>query len=504
MQNRLARSSALVAASVGYGALLVFLRGAPSVRDDAGVFLSVAARLLDGDRLYADVYDNKDPLFFYVEAAALGVGGWRAPFALDVLWVAIAALSTSGLLRAIGASRLIAAVGFVVYPLLLTGTWYYAGYSMLAALALTPAIGWLWARGSWGWAGGVLGAALLLKINLVLVLVATPLVLSVLRRPGESPWRRLARAGAGLAAVLGAAVAFLAARGELAPYLEMLRENVSYANDVLVYTGREGNIAGHVRTAAGDTPHFWLVVALFLITGALALWTLVRSLRGGARATPEAVLGGLFLACGGATALTLALTAAWDHHLQMLAFPGVLLVTFLVASAWSVARATQLRVAGTCAALGISLFLLGGTDAPGGADAPRSRWWSDVRSYTAEAMEAARAERLPGARTITYAHLGQNDEEGHAAFLDGSFELACSRFHQYVHTHDLDAVLRCLDERRPQLVVVTSSFRFYDEAPERWNLWVDRGRSFLQRRYEHVLRLETPRGPVEVWIARRG
>jgi len=503
MQNRLARRSALVAASLGYGALLVILRGAPSVRDDAGIFLSVAARLLDGDRLYADVYDNKDPLFFYVEAAALGVGGWRAPFALDVLWVAVAALSAAGLLRAIGAPRATAAVGFVCYPLLLTGTWYYAGYSMLAALALAPLAGWLWARGRWGWAGAVLGAALLFKLNLVLVLVAAPLVLTALSPPGGSLRRLLARAAGGLGTTLGAAAAFLAARGELGPYIDMVRENVSYANDVLVYTGREGTIAGHVRTAAGDTPHFWLVLSLFAVGAALAVWKLVRSIRAGARAAPETVLAGLVLVCGGAVALTLALTAAWDHHVQMVAYPGMLLIAFLAFSALNAPLALRARWVGAGAAVGVGLFLLGGADAPGSiGSASPSRWWSDPRSYTAEALQEVRDERFSESAAVTYAHLGQNDEEAHAVFLRGPFELVCPRFHQYVHTHDLDAALRCLEERRPQLIVVTSSFRFYPEAPERWNAWADRGRAFLERRYRRALRRETPRGPVEVWIAR--
>jgi hypothetical protein len=37
-----------VAVSLAYGALLVFLRGAPRIGGDAGIFLSVAARLLHG------------------------------------------------------------------------------------------------------------------------------------------------------------------------------------------------------------------------------------------------------------------------------------------------------------------------------------------------------------------------------------------------------------------------------------------------------------------------
>ena len=47
-----------------------------STDSDAGIFPSVAARLLDGDGLYADVWDNKDPLF-YTFAAALAGGDWR-------------------------------------------------------------------------------------------------------------------------------------------------------------------------------------------------------------------------------------------------------------------------------------------------------------------------------------------------------------------------------------------------------------------------------------------
>ena len=84
---------------------LVLLRGEPSVASDQGVFLSVAARILDGDHLYSEVVDNKDPLFFYTYAGALWVGGWRGPFLLDAIWVGLAGVSVALLARAIGAPR---------------------------------------------------------------------------------------------------------------------------------------------------------------------------------------------------------------------------------------------------------------------------------------------------------------------------------------------------------------------------------------------------------------
>jgi hypothetical protein len=43
---------------------------------DRGIFISVGARLLAGDRLYSGVYDNKEPLFYYFIAGQLELGRW--------------------------------------------------------------------------------------------------------------------------------------------------------------------------------------------------------------------------------------------------------------------------------------------------------------------------------------------------------------------------------------------------------------------------------------------
>jgi hypothetical protein len=67
--------------------------------------------------------------------------------------------------------------------------------------------------------------------------------------------------------------------------------------------------------------------------------------------------------------------------------------------------------------------------------------------------------QLAASGTVSYAHLGANDEDGLAAFLDESYELVCPMFHQYVSTPDLDALLGCIEDREPELVVVTPSLR---------------------------------------------
>jgi hypothetical protein len=506
-------------ASAVYAALLVLLRGRPSLKSDAGVFLSVAGSMLHGDRLYVGVLDNKDPLFYYAHAGALAAFGWTGPFLLDVVWLAIAAASTLLLLRAVGASWTAAAVGFVIYPLLLTGAWYLSGYSLLAALSFAPLIGLLWLRGSFVAAGALLALGVLFKVNLGLVLASVPLAALVLAPRGLRA--QLAKAAGGFVAVAGAAAIALAVRGELHGYIENFKDNISYSRNVLSATGSVTGIPGHIKIAAwaasrpghvlgvpvGKPLHLLVVVAVFLLAGALAVRTLRRrpATPPGA-ATPAAAtrfLAAAFLCATATTALTLALTAAWSPHDQMLAFPELLLIAFVIA--WLVSDEPQLAaglrgIAVVCAVAVLGIVLLGGTAAAPYARAGGVSYWFDSgHSETAEELERAAASRFPATRKVTYVHLGQNDEEAVAAFLDGRFALACPAIAQYVFTPHLDGVLRCVEGKRPELVLVTQKFRREPHAPAEWDRFVADGTRLLDRDYERVSTRRTPNGVASVW-----
>jgi hypothetical protein len=501
VRSRLAVAPVVVGVGLAYGALLVFLRGSPNLdAGDGGVFVSVAARLLDGDRLYVDVFDNKDPLFYYADAAALAVGGWRAPAALDALWLALGAVSAAGLLHAVAKPRWLAVVGFVAYPLLLTATWYAAGYSMLAALALAPLVGWLAARQQWLAAGVTLGVATLFKSNLFLVLVAAPAALVVLQPGGVRIRSALAKLAAGLLLALGVIGSALAVRGELRGYLSVLRENISYANDVLVYKGGEGGVHGHLRVAVDEAPHPRVLLAVFGIAVLLAIWTFIRSYRGPSAPQPDIVLAGLFVAVSAATLVTIALTAVWDHHIQMLAYPEMLLIAYVAGRACSLLHTRTLAMVGAAVVLGVGLWFLGGTERSTSAGTQLSRWRSKPLHISATALESVAARRLPGSATVSYARLGSNDDEGHAAFLDDRFDLSCPRFHQYGFTPNLDAVLQCIARRQPQLILTMPSFTQNGEP--RWSEFVVQGRALLARDYQRAWHVDTHWGPVDVWIHR--
>jgi hypothetical protein len=505
----------LCSASAVYAALLVLLRGRPSLKSDAGVFLSVAGSMLHGDRLYVGVLDNKDPLFYYAHAGALAAFGWTGPFLLDVVWLAIAAASTLLLLRAVGASWTVAAAGFAVYPLLLTGAWYLSGYSLLAALSFAPLIGLLWLRGNFVAAGALLALGVLFKVNLGLVLASVPLAALVVAPRGLRV--QLAKAAGGFAGVAAAAAVALAVRGELHGYIENFKDNISYSRNVLSATGSVTGIPGHIKIAAwaasrpghvlgvavGKPLHLVVVLAVFLLAGALAVRTLRRRPATPGAATATRFLAAAFLSATALTALTLALTAAWSPHDQMLAFPELLLIVFVIA--WLVSAKPELvagarRIAAVCAVAALGIVLLGGTaSAPYARAGGVSYWFDSAHSATAEELEQAAASRFPAARRITYVHLGQNDEEAVAAFLDGRFALACPAIAQYVFTPHLDGVLRCVEGKQPELVLVTQKFRREPHAPAEWDRFVGDGTRLLDRDYERVSTRRTPNGVASVW-----
>jgi hypothetical protein len=252
-----------------------------------------------------------------------------------------------------------------------------------------------------------------------------------------------------------------------------------------------------VRTVETATDHGRVVLAILVVAALAALLALAVRRLGAA----ERAVAAVFVLVGAATGVTLATTAAWDHHAQMLAYPGALLAAVAALAAERV-RAKVPRLALQAAVTAAAVLLLGGSK-PGVAGGPVSTWFHGVRSGTAEALEQARS-RLPAESEVSYAHLGQNDEEGHAAFLGGGWTLACARFHQYPWTpaSALDGVLDCVRDRRPTLVLVTSSLSDREHAPASWHGFVVSARRLLARDYTRVYFVRHAHGTVGVWRLR--
>jgi hypothetical protein len=493
--------------AIAYASTLVLVRGKPTTEADAGVFLSVAARLLRGDRLYADVYDNKGPLFYYTYAGALGILDWRGPFLLDIVWLAIAAVFSALFVRSIGGSRLLAAIAFVLYPFLLTGNWYFAGYARLAALSIVPLIGWLWVRRNFVWAGALICIGMLFALEMTLVLLCVPAALLALGAPSGRRRSQAAHAMAGFAIAVAIAVVFFAVAGELEAYVRAVITNTTYANDVLAYSGRDSGISGHIFYAERAIPRYRAFEALSLLAGALSVYSLVRSWRARKLGATEPIIAALFLSTSLAVWVTLAFTYAWGHHDQVLALPATCLLLVLL-SRLELIRPLAIRGAAMVSVLALGVVPLGGTISGTRAltkaqGVSISSWFSSQSSSAATALNQVRRDQVPELHRVTYAHLGRNDEQAHAVFLDNAFDLACPIFHQYPSSSKLGDVLRCVEQKRPQLLLLTHSFAPEAGAPERWNDFVEQSMRLIKSRYVLAYGEANPSGSLQVWMLRQ-
>lgn len=480
-------AAAAVVGTLAVAVLLAALRVQPQVWGDPGVWLSVGARLLDGDRLYADVFDNKDPLFFYSYAAALWVGGVRGPFVLEVLWLGVGTLGMALALRSLRVGGLAMVAGAAVYPLALTASWYVPGATMVPALALAPLALWAGARGSPFWAGVVLVASMLLKLNLGLV-VAAPLV--VLLVFDDDRRRRALRALGGVAAAVALAAIVLGIRGELHPYLDTIAYNVYYS-DAGIHGGGVRARLEIIRLFFASSGR-WQLPAAELATAALLIVALVGWLRLGATFRR---LSGIAVVTLAAAFATLASTAIFTVHLQLLAYPAALGAAMLVVALQDLWKPVGVATAVLCV-----LFAARASVEHDNLSALALRAWTPKPLSTPGlALESTRARFFPDADRVTYAVFGRNTEDGHAAFVH-RMDLRCRYFVQYpfYRRSQLDETLDCARREKPQLILVTTSF--YDPMPGEpaWEAFVADTRAFLASRYELV----TEQGMSQVWRRR--
>lgn len=499
--------------ATGYASLLVALRGRPTIKEDSGIFLSVTAGLVHGDRLYTGVWDNKPPFFYYADALAYLAGGWRGPFLIDVVWVALAVIGMWRLLVVARAGPATVVAGTVVYPLMLTGAWYFAGYSELPALALAPLVGWCWLAGWPVATGALLGVVAFLRPDYALIFAALIIAPVVVLRPTRSELgRSILRLTAGFAAVALLSVGVLLARGELTGYFHTMTGNVGYEDQALQQSKRLTGFGGHLRVAwsvfGGNLQRTVLAVLVLSALAAVLLYESRAQLRrrprvDGAPHTPSPI-GALAVGTAIAAFVTLGLTALWVHSLELVALPATFATCALVATVEASATRRWIALGATAAIAVVGTLAFGGLslDSPASPQSaqPFSNWRRAPYSVSALVLDAAAAKVPHQDSPISYARLGINDDDGHGAFIDGNLKLACPRFHQYPFSARLGQVVTCLRRRKPDLILVGAFFIARGWLP--WNEFVSESRGLLRARYREVVNAPDDGGRVTVWERR--
>lgn len=435
------RSSRILSALLIIATTMVMVpRLTPIGNGDFFSHATVAERLMAGDRLYVDVWDNKDPYYYYALALADTVGGWGFVL-LELLWVAIAIGSLVLLARNRGdADRgwaLAAAWGIAPWALL--GLVYAGAMSVMPGVAVALLVLALASADRWLLAGLALGVLLFLKVILVPVAVMGALAFWSTPRV-----RSLTAAATGALATTLVGLGILVLRDELLPYFSMLQRNSGYASRMVDDSIAAGFI-GHLERAFPPGGIASERTALAATTLAVLVCLVLRPSRL-AVAAALSLVGGI---------VVLGLTAIWGHHAQLLAIPAGLAVLSLCQVA-PPRRATHFIL--TVPILLAAAYLMGGATPVGQILIKPATALQPINQLDGDSPEA---QSIAGLDLNTFSRLGRNDQDAHARGLD-DLELACPDFQQYPFDPQTtyDRVLDCLVDS--DVVFVSTNFADQD------------------------------------------
>ena len=258
-----------------------------------------------------------------------------------------------------------------------------------------------------------------------------------------------------MAAVLATSLAGLALRGESVAYIDVLNENVAYAERALEIVRGTRGVEGHLRFAAEHIPAAGLGLVCIAL-GAVAVAAAWPNPRSRLAASP---LTALTAAAVLASVVIIGSTALWSHHLIVLALPAtcVALLALQATAEWFAGSPLKPVASGA-----IAVFFVAGATYLRPPNMENVRSWGDApEKEVSDALQRAGTVSTQRDGGWTYFHMGANSERAQGAFLPRNFRLACPRFHQYpwLPPKALRETIECVKRERPQLIAVTSTLR---------------------------------------------
>jgi hypothetical protein len=470
----------------------------PQPLSDRGIFISVAERLLSGDKLYADVYDNKDPLFYYMVALQRLAGPlteYLFELSMVVLSGTCAYLIASGLSVSISAAAL---VGCVAIPLVSTGPFYYAGDTQLPATALALLACGLFMRNRPLAAGIVMSMIVFTKLIVAPLPVVFCVTYAWIKETPSAMLGLAKRVALGFVSFTLVFLLFLHLRDGLRPFIDTQILNVQYSRSNLVdNSGLVSSVATHFYTMFLSGRRN-VTLALSATACAIGLLVTMRRTALGIEWLAFSYSVIVTLVC---SVLVLAVTGLWNRHVQTMYFVDSLIIICVTGLVLDRLRS---KLVASGAIVLLSALLSGSTD---------------VRDYLADPREFRQkllAIRVPSDETLGliretgpagYARIGLNDDNGHA-FLLTKYHLVCRDFHQY-YFYDKERLARILNcAARAPFLIVSGSVSKWDTAPEwlppysnresltkTWNEYVDNVEAMLSRDFS-CRRLDTSRARV--------
>jgi hypothetical protein len=431
------------------GLVVSFLSTTFSQAEDMGFFLSVSGLVSKGYRLYAETFEIKDPLFIYSNAIAIKGWGLIGPFILDFL-ITAAILPVSYLIGIkLTKSPYSSFLAAFLFQLTATGEFGNTLRSQIMGILFILLSIYFGLIQKWKWAGLFASAVLFSKMPLFVIVSFTLLALIIYDR----------RIKSALQAMLGFTIfsflifAILVVRGEFEAYINMVKENFSYASNYQLIVGQSEGFFGHFQIWNGTESRF----VTFIISNLLIIVLTLRS----KKYFSQIFLFVIFTNIG--VAFFLLNTAMWPHHLQIISLYIFTNSLFIISTINSSKNLTKVNLKNLkqdenlskvdLTRFIISIFVVAMLISNSGArlgikpEMPLKNWLNPVWSTPNEIKMLQSAKQMAPDKD-SFARLGMNDDEGFGAFLDPEWKFVCKRT-AIIGSEPLsgsDSFLKCLDE----------------------------------------------------------
>jgi len=439
-----------------------------SQAEDFGIFLSVFGFLNKGYKLYAEVFELKDPLFLWSGSLLVRFLGPSAPYLLDLILIPLTAILGYIICINLSVNRFIALFGSVILTLTAAGNYYSTMRSTLFALTLVM-LSMLCIQCNFYLVGGIIIAAVA-GFKLPYLIFCVPFGLIVFSRGFQAIFHLIF----GFTIGCGMIISMLLLRGEWGGYLSMVMENFHYKDVFMEVIGKAPGFTGHfqvIQEITGGNILFLIIIAAYSLY--LAFDCYKNFGKGGDYLIFLSILPFLSL-------LFLSLSGMWAHHFQIMALFAwpvtVILLSYLYAIiiCGDIGHST-LKFHGfiqiiAVLKISISLILLGFALRYSGLMFPERNLSNIIQSlnysfYLApEVIALDRAYKEHGGDK-TFFRLGANDDSGFGFQIGDDWRLSCPRVWQYGQETrgTTDATLECL-KSKPRYVVVSPSFNSIERA----------------------------------------
>jgi hypothetical protein len=415
-----------------------------SQAEDMGQFLSETAVLARGQSLYRDIFELKDPLFFYSSTLITLFIGRSGPYILDAIAVAIAAPVAYLALKSLYMDRFKSAVGAVLFVGTLSGGYFSSFRTGTICLVLIVSSIITINKGYVFTTGVIFAIVLGYKMPYIPFLVC-PFILGL--KYFTSGWKLLRLISGSLITIL-MIVGILNLRGEFFPYLDMVKINFQYRKLYPTIVGIKSGVSGHID--AVDRSGSSVIV---LIIATFSSWFVAFTSSGRKNWPVIASLVMLQL-----TVLFVVFTTAmWSHHLQMLCLLGFASYALVFTS--SLKSFKMHAIQGLCILILISInFQVVGFRIP---IKPRQPLVDVIHPKWIVPPEVAYVESFvhPVGDTTNFARLGPNDDLGLVSFLPNNWKLICPYYAQggMEDLRWISKITKCIADK-PDVIFVSPGF----------------------------------------------